>query len=88
MRETVFANARVVLADEVVHGTVAVSDGTIVAIEPGAAVPAGAEDLEGDHLIPGLVELHTDHLESHFAPRPGVRWDPLAAVQALSLIHI
>jgi len=39
-------------------------------------------DMEGDYLIPGLVELHTDHLEGHYAPRPGVRWDPIAAVQA------
>jgi len=82
MPNIIFANARVVLPDEVVHGTVAVDGETIAAIAPGAAVPAGAEDLEGDYLIPGLVELHTDHLESHFAPRPGVRWDPLAAVQA------
>src|SRR5690606_6358778 len=35
-----------------------------------------------DYLIPGLVELHTDHLESHFTPRPGVRWNAIAAVQA------
>ena len=38
--------------------------------------------MEGDFLIPGLVELHTDHLEGHFSPRPGVRWNALAAVQA------
>ena len=46
--------------------------------------PPGAtgEDLEGDYLLPGLVELHTDHMEGHYAPRPGVRWNPLAAVQA------
>ena len=36
----------------------------------------------GDFLIPGLVELHTDHLEGHYAPRPKVRWNPLAAVLA------
>lgn len=39
-------------------------------------------DLNGDYLIPGLVELHTDHLETHYAPRPKVRWNPVAAVQA------
>ncbi len=32
--------------------------------------------------MPGLVELHTDHLEGHYAPRPKVRWNPFAAVQA------
>ena len=30
-------------------------------------------DLEGDYLVPGLVELHTDNMEKHFAPRPGVQ---------------
>ena len=39
-------------------------------------------DLGGDHLLPGLVELHTDHLERHFTPRPGVQWDPLPAALA------
>jgi alpha-D-ribose 1-methylphosphonate 5-triphosphate diphosphatase len=38
--------------------------------------------MEGDFLIPGLVELHTDHLEAHYTPRPGVRWDMLAALPA------
>ncbi len=30
--------------------------------------------------MPGLVELHTDHLEAHYVPRPKVFWDPVAAV--------
>lgn len=28
------------------------------------------------------MELHTDHLENHYAPRPRVRWKAAAAVQA------
>lgn len=32
--------------------------------------------------MPGLVELHTDHLEQHYLPRPGVRWNMMSAVQA------
>lgn len=79
MTETVLNNARIVLADEVVEGSVLIRDGVIADI----GGPAGqGDDLEGDYLLPGLVELHTDHLESHFAPRPGVRWNPIAAVQA------
>ena len=31
-------------------------------------------------MLPGLVELHTDHLEAHYSPRPKVYWDPVAAV--------
>lgn len=79
-RETVLKNARIVLAEEIVHGTVAVRDGLIADVSAGAA--AHGEDMEGDFLIPGLVELHTDHLEGHYAPRPKVRWNPIAAVLA------
>jgi alpha-D-ribose 1-methylphosphonate 5-triphosphate diphosphatase len=77
-RETVLGNARIVLADEIVHGSVVIRDGVIAAISSGPS--RVGQDLDGDHLLPGLVELHTDHLEYHFAPRPGVRWDPLPAV--------
>ena len=81
MTEQVFANARLVLADEIVEGHVVVREGRIAAIGTGTA-PQCAQDLEGDFLLPGLVELHTDHVEGHLAPRPKVRWNPLAAVLA------
>jgi alpha-D-ribose 1-methylphosphonate 5-triphosphate diphosphatase len=80
MTEAVFTNARVVTADRVLAGTVVVRDGTIADVEPGRSAAPGALDCEGDVLIPGLVELHTDNLEKHFAPRPGVRWPNRAAV--------
>jgi alpha-D-ribose 1-methylphosphonate 5-triphosphate diphosphatase len=80
MRETVLGNARIVLADEITRGSVRIRDGLITDIAAGAS-PVG-EDLSGDYLLPGVVELHTDHLEYHFTPRPGVRWDPLPAVLA------
>ncbi len=72
-------NARVVLADQVIYGAVEVVDGIIARIgEPTAA----GKDMGGDYLLPGLVELHTDHLEVHYAPRPGVRWSPFGALLA------
>ena len=77
--ELILTNAHVVLADEVILGSVQVPDGRIVDI---GAPFAGGTDLDGDYLLPGLVELHTDHLEGHYAPRPGVRWNAVAAVQA------
>lgn len=77
---TIFENARIVLADRVIErGYVAVADGVIVEIGDGAAHEHG-HDLRGDLLMPGLVELHTDHLEAHVMPRPKVRWDTVAAV--------
>jgi alpha-D-ribose 1-methylphosphonate 5-triphosphate diphosphatase len=79
-REAVLGNARIVLDGEILHGSVQICDGLIADIASDPS-PVG-EDLEGDHLRPGLVELHTDHLEYHFSPRPGVQWDPLPAVLA------
>lgn len=78
--ETVLNNARIVLADEIVEGSIVLRDGFIAGIEAGAG--RTGEDMGGDYIIPGLVELHTDHLEGHYAPRPKVRWNPIAAVLA------
>ena len=76
----VLSNARVVLADRVIGcGWVAVMNGRIVEIGEGDA-PERGKDLAGDLLLPGLVELHTDHLEAHYMPRPKVYWDAVAAV--------
>ncbi|MDV3252717.1 alpha-D-ribose 1-methylphosphonate 5-triphosphate diphosphatase [Devosia sp. BK] len=80
MSELVIKNARLVLADSVVSGSIQVRDGVITDIATGRAQQG--EDFEGDYLIPGIVELHTDHLETHYRPRPGVFWDPLAALHA------
>ncbi|MEP9378071.1 alpha-D-ribose 1-methylphosphonate 5-triphosphate diphosphatase [Aquabacter sp. CN5-332] len=79
--ETILANARLVLADDMRAGHVRMVDGRIAEVGAGA-VPSGAEDLGGDYLLPGLVELHTDHVEGHLIPRPKVRWNPLAAIFA------
>jgi alpha-D-ribose 1-methylphosphonate 5-triphosphate diphosphatase len=80
MKPLVFSNARLVLADRVIEGGwIAAEDGLIVDFGADRA-PAGAEDVAGDFIIPGLVELHTDHLEAHYMPRPKVYWDPVAAV--------
>ncbi|HEY6496424.1 MAG TPA: alpha-D-ribose 1-methylphosphonate 5-triphosphate diphosphatase [Trebonia sp.] len=79
-RETVFSNARIVLDKEILPGSVLIRGGLIADISP--ATEATGEDLDGDYLMPGAVELHTDHLEYHFNPRPGVRWDPLPAALA------
>ena len=79
--ETIFSNARIVLDDEVLDGSLVVRDGRIVDMSSGNA--ASGEDFAGDYLIPGLIELHTDHLEAHYSPRPGVRWNTTAAIQLM-----
>jgi alpha-D-ribose 1-methylphosphonate 5-triphosphate diphosphatase len=78
--DLILTNARVVLADRVIErGWVAFAGGKVADLGEGKA-PERGEDLDGDLLLPGLVELHTDHIEAHFVPRPKVHWEPVAAV--------
>ena len=76
------ANARVVLEDRVFTGSVTICQGAITSIEETGHVPAGAIDLAGDFLIPGLVELHADNLERHIEPRTSVHWPHAPAILA------
>ena len=76
------ANARIVAPDDIVHGTAEIADGRFAAIGDGVVRSREVLDFEGDYLLPGLVELHTDNLERHFTPRPGVAWPVEAAVLA------
>ncbi|PWC44327.1 alpha-D-ribose 1-methylphosphonate 5-triphosphate diphosphatase [Azospirillum sp. TSO22-1] len=78
----VLTNARIVAEDEVFLGTVYVEDGRVAGLGRGAARVPGAVDCEGDCLVPGLIELHTDNLERHVVPRPKVRWHAGSATLA------
>src|ERR1700737_3572006 len=78
--ETVLGNPRIVLANRVIErGWIAFADGRVAKYGEGDA-PSGSDDAAGDLIMPGLIELHTDHLEAHYVPRPKVFWDPIAAV--------
>ena len=74
-------NARIVLSDRIFHGWLEIADGVIASFGEGNTTRSGL-DCGGDLVMPGLVELHTDHLEAHFMPRPKVRWPMTAAVLA------
>jgi alpha-D-ribose 1-methylphosphonate 5-triphosphate diphosphatase len=82
MNDIVLSNARVVLGHETILGHVVVRDGRIAAVASGATNVPFAHDLQGDFLLPGLVEVHTDNLERHVMPRPKVSFPMQAAVQA------
>ena len=82
MTETILANATLVLPDAVITGSLRLSAGWITAIEPGTHVPPGAEDCDGDLVLPGLIELHTDNLERHIEPRPKVHFPHASAILA------
>ncbi|KII38115.1 phosphonate metabolism protein PhnM [Pseudomonas fluorescens] len=78
--EQILSNAQLVTADRVFYGTVVLRDGLIAEIAEGPSRLPQAQDLNGDYLLPGLVELHTDNLEKHMTPRPGVDWPSRSAV--------
>lgn len=76
------ANATLVLPDRVARGWVRAENGIIAEMGEGPVVPDGALDCAGDFVAPGLIELHTDNLERHIEPRPGVNWPHAAAIVA------
>jgi alpha-D-ribose 1-methylphosphonate 5-triphosphate diphosphatase len=67
--ETILTNALLVLPAEVLPGTVLIRGARIMDVQPGRSHAAGALDLYGDHLIPGIVDVHTDNLERQVQPR-------------------
>ena len=69
--------AKIVTEDKVVEGTIVCEDDQIVDITE-TNVLAG-EPIEGDFIIPGIIDIHTDNLERHYFPRPNVDWDPVSA---------
>lgn len=77
---TILTNARVVLLDEVIEGTVVLDGQTIVEFQPGRSNSPGAIDLEGDVLMPGIVDVHTDNLERQVQPRSNARWPSRSAM--------
>lgn len=82
MGSQVFTNAKIVLPDEVISGSVAVSRGLISSIEQGNSTFTSSIDLQGEYLLPGLIEIHTDNLERHLMPRPKVNWAEMPALLA------
>ncbi|WP_226503644.1 alpha-D-ribose 1-methylphosphonate 5-triphosphate diphosphatase [Pseudomonas sp. MWU16-30317] len=82
LNEQILTNARIVTADRVFNGTVVLRDGLISEVDTRRSRLPGAQDLNNDYLLPGLVELHTDNLEKHLSPRPGVDWPSASAVMS------
>jgi alpha-D-ribose 1-methylphosphonate 5-triphosphate diphosphatase len=82
--QTILTNARLILEDEVVTGTIAFDESGILSVDQGRSALPAAIDAGGDYVAPGLVEMHTDNMEKHFMPRPKVFWpNGLAA----ALVH-
>lgn len=78
----VLTNAQLVLPGAVVRGTVTLDGALIGDVQPGASAVSGVLDLDGDYLIPGVVDLHTDNLERQVQPRTNARWPSRSAMAA------
>ncbi len=76
---TRLTNARLVLPEQVLLGGVLLDGAEIQAVEPGAT---GGSDMDGDYLIPGMIDLHTDNLERQVEPRSNARWPSRSAMVA------
>ena len=80
--ETILTNAILVLPDATLHGTLVVQDGRISDVQPGRSDALPAHDLDGDYLIAGIVDTHTDNLERQVQPRSLARWPSRSAMVA------
>ncbi|QVQ26705.1 alpha-D-ribose 1-methylphosphonate 5-triphosphate diphosphatase [Achromobacter deleyi] len=73
MHSTYLTHARVVLSDRILENSaVLIDDGRIVAIEPDGAQADREINLQGQTLMPGLIDLHCDAIEKEAEPRSRV----------------
>ena len=80
MTETILTNSHLILRDRVQHGTLVIRDGVIAEIGETTSHAPGAVDLDGDYLMPGVIDVHTDNLERQVQPRINARWPSLSAL--------
>ncbi|HEX3404059.1 MAG TPA: alpha-D-ribose 1-methylphosphonate 5-triphosphate diphosphatase [Acetobacteraceae bacterium] len=80
--ETIFTNAVLVLPDSTLHGTIVFRGGDIADIQSGKSGALSARDMNGDFLLPGIVDTHTDNLERQVLPRSLARWPSRSAMVA------
>jgi alpha-D-ribose 1-methylphosphonate 5-triphosphate diphosphatase len=80
--ETILTNAILVLPDATLHGTLVVRGDTVVEVHEGRSAALAARDMDGDYLIPGMVDTHTDNLERQLQPRSLARWPSRSAMVA------
>jgi len=74
-------NARIVTADGLHHGALTIEDGQIAALD---APARGVEvDMQGDLILPGLIDLHGDAIEKEVEPRPNAFFPLPVALDAI-----
>jgi alpha-D-ribose 1-methylphosphonate 5-triphosphate diphosphatase len=78
--DCILSNATLILPDALLPGTIVLRAGRIAEIQPGRSTAAGAHDMDGDYLMPGVVDVHTDNLERQVQPRSSARWPSRSAM--------
>lgn len=85
-------NGRVVTPSDVIEdGRVVIADDRIVRVtDDDGGVSAGTTtiDADGRVVMPGLIDLHGDDIEGHFAPRSGAETDPLTALATTDRMNV
>lgn len=77
-------NAQIVTPDGIVEGGLSIVDGRI----EGVSQITDGQDMHSCYLVPGVVDVHTDHVERHTHPRIGVLWPALPALLAYDAVVI
>ncbi len=80
--ETILTNTILVLPDATLEGTLVIRGDTIAEIQPHRSSALAANNLDGDYLIAGIVDTHTDNLERQVLPRSLARWPSRSAMVA------
>jgi alpha-D-ribose 1-methylphosphonate 5-triphosphate diphosphatase len=80
--ETILTNAILVLPDATLRGSLVMRGDRIAEVQPGTAASPPGHDMDGDYLIPGVVDVHTDNLERQVQPRSMARWPSRSALVA------
>lgn len=84
LRRTILTNGKIVTEDCVLldHDLV-LCDGVIDRIAPRSTFPKECSeiiDCLGRYILPGLIDLHSDMIESIIVPRKGIVFDPVTAL--------
>jgi alpha-D-ribose 1-methylphosphonate 5-triphosphate diphosphatase len=83
MSSTILTNARIVLADNEIDGSLVIEGERIVDIS--RRHYADGIDLRGAVLSPGIIDIHTDYIERELAPRPSARFPLEMALHMMDL---
>jgi len=81
-------DGRVVTPDGVIDGRVEIAGDRITAVGDSDAETDTVIDANGQLVLPGLVDIHGDDIESHLYPRSGARMDTEMALAAADRANV